>query len=109
VTYYTGLVINASGMGLQEAMWPRILNERGDIIYSIDCINPNYMGAVFMYSPSITMAKTGKIGDNPIIIKALNCNACDIILDNASVELLKEAVEQNNFLKEGKVSVASGM
>jgi len=103
--YYTGVVIDTTGMELIEAIQPRILNSNNEIIYSCETLDKNYLGAVFNYCPSITVAKNINVGTNPLIIDAESVNGCDIVLSDESVEILKEALKENNFFKRGRVSV----
>jgi len=105
---YTGLVLDASSMGLKEAIMPRILDKAGNVIYSVDSHKDGYYGAVFNYKNTLTEAKKDGVGDNPLILQVDEVKDCDVILSDASIEKLKQAIETNNFLIDGKVSVAYG-
>lgn len=108
IIVYTGLVLDASSMGLKWVIMPRILDKTGTVIYSTDSHKEGYNGAVFNYKNTLTEAKKAGVGDNPLILQVDEVKGGDVILSDESIEKLKQAIETNNFLVDGKVSVAYG-
>lgn len=108
VIVYTGLVLDASAMGLKEAYMPRILDKNGTVIYSLYSHKEGLSVPVFNYKNTLTEARKAGVGDNPLIIQVDEVKDCDVILSDESIEKLKQAIETNNFLVDGKVSVAYG-
>lgn len=72
---YSGLIIDASGLGVKPAMAPKILSQDGSEVFGNAIIDPDAAieKGVAVYVKSVDDAKTmtERIGDNPYIAKAV--------------------------------------
>lgn len=108
---YTGLIINAMGLGAKPAMYPRILDESGDSVYDVASANPNATieEGLTGYRKSIEAAKqVARIGNNPLIIKAQKINGkynADIVVSDSDAQKIFQADSKGGILGEAKVVV----
>ena len=71
---YTGVIVNASGLGLEATFSPVILDENGRGIYGIKNINPDFAISKGMVSYAKNMNQAmadSRIGSNPLVVNAL--------------------------------------
>ncbi len=103
---YTGLVVDASGLGLERVMSPRIYDETGRIIYGNMYINPDMVvhRGMVDYAASAEMADTVKAGHsragaNPIIVKAIGLKDfnANVVISKADADMILAANAQGNF------------
>jgi hypothetical protein len=106
---YTGLVIDARGLGLRPAMAPRILDDRGDEIYGSKFVSRDYAVDIGMvgYEKDINRARMNeRVADNPMIIKAVQAsgpNKTDVVVGAADATTIHNAAANMNFLQNCKV------
>lgn len=105
---YTGLIIEVAGLGLEPALFPRILTESGEVVYSIHSVDTN-ITTVIEYATTITQARnTTHIQTNPLTIHAKGVDRTDIIITNEQAEQIKQLLEIYNFFKKGAVVAVIG-
>jgi len=71
---YTGLIIDAHGLGVNPSMSPKIFDEEGTEIYGTVEVSPDFVNTngILGYANSIKHAiEEGLVGDHPLIIRAL--------------------------------------
>ena len=71
---YTGVIVNASGLGLESTFSPVIYDENGRGIYGIKNINPDFAISQGMVSYARNMNQAmadSRIGSNPLVVNAL--------------------------------------
>jgi len=106
---YTGLIVDAGGLGAVPAMLPKILAENGDVLYGTGEIDKNYIlqfGLVGYQSSLSEAAKLDRVGANPLVVKAKTIsgkNNADFVVTNKDAERIKTAVAGKDFLKECRV------
>jgi len=102
----TGLVIDARGLKLMPALLPRILDETGKPLYTVDSLSADARKTtgVAAYVQSLEEAKKSlKAGDKPVVMKAAKANGADVLL---SQDEAKKLVSMNPpFLAQGKVVI----
>ncbi len=102
----TGLVIDARGLKLMPALMPRVLDETGKPLYSVDSLSPEARKTtgVAAYVQSLDEArKSLKAGEKPLVIKAAKASGADVLLPQ---EEAKKLVSMNPpFLAQGKVVI----
>jgi hypothetical protein len=102
----TGLVIDARGLKLMPALLPRVLDETGKPLYTVDSLSAEARKTtgVAAYVQSLDEArKSLKAGDKPLVIKAAKANGTDVLL---SQDEAKKLVSMNPpFLAQGKVII----
>jgi len=104
----TGLVIDAIGKGLSTALAPRILDESGNVVYSISMVASDKQNSIVAYDNSATdAAKLSRLGANPITIKAINIsNKSDVIISNADAAKINQAAGMQDTLRNARVALA---
>ena len=104
---YTGVVVDARGLGLERVMSPRIYDETGRIIYGNMYIDPEMVvhSGMVDYTGSSEMINTVKIGrsragTNPIIVKALELKDfnANVVISKADADMILATNTQSNFL-----------
>jgi hypothetical protein len=102
----TGLVIDARGLKALPALMPRLLDDAGKPIYSIDSLSADARKAsgVAAYVQSVEEAqKSMKAGEKPLVIKAAKASGADLQL--GAEDAKKLAALNTSFLADGKVVI----
>jgi hypothetical protein len=106
---YTGLIIDARGLGLRPAMAPKIVDENGNEVYGTGYVSRDYAVQIGVvgYEKDIDRAKTNeRVTDNAIIVKALRVegtNQTDVVVSNADAANIQAAAKNLNFMEQCKV------
>jgi len=106
---YTGLIVDARGLGVRPAMAPRILDENGNEVYGSRYVSREYAVEIGMvgYSKDINQARNDeRVKDNPLIIKGLKAsgpNKTDVVISNTDAALIHTAAATMNFLDHCRV------
>jgi hypothetical protein len=106
---YTGLVVDARGLGVRPAMAPRIMDERGEEIYGSKYVSREYAVDIGMaaYEKDIDRARMNeRVADNPLIVrgvKASGPNKTDVVVSSVDAMTIHNAAANMNFLQHCKV------
>lgn len=105
-TPYTGLIIDARGLGVNPAIAPKILNEDGMEIFGTNYVDRDKA----IESGMVAYTKAGqneqRVGSEPLLIRAVAASGplkADVIVSNNDSALIHSAAHIQNFLKECKV------
>ena len=104
----TGLVIDARGLKVTPALAPRVLDDTGKALYSVDSLSADArkVSGVASYVQSLDEAKKSlKAGDKPLVLKATRANGSDLQLDSA--DAMKLLATNAGFLAEGRVVIVT--
>lgn len=102
----TGLVIDARGLKAVPALAPKVFDEAGKAVYTVDSLSAEARKAagVASYVQSLEDAqKSMKAGDKPLIVKAAKANGAELTL--GAEDAKKLAAMNTSFLSEGKVVI----
>jgi len=108
-TTYTGLVIDARGLGLHPAMAPKVLDENGNEVYGTGYVSREYAVQIGVvgYEKDLNRAKKNdRVTDNPAVVKALKVsgsNKTDVVISNADAARINAAAKNLNFMQQCKV------
>lgn len=108
---YTGLVVDASGLGARPALSPKILDETGNEVYGTGYVSREYAVQVGVvgYEKDLTRARANeRVTGNPLVFKALRAtgqNKTDIVVSNQDAEVIRSAAANLNFLQQCKVMI----
>jgi hypothetical protein len=109
---YTGLIVDARGIGVQPAMVPLILDENGKELYGPAFISREYAvqyrTCEYVRNLEDGTANLARVGQRPIIIKGLRAkskDSCDILVSTADAARLRSVSAHLNFLKECRVII----
>jgi len=106
---YTGLVINAKGLGIRPAMAPKIIDESGQELYGSKYVSREWAVKIGMvgYDKDVTRAKSNdRVTNNPLVvngIKVIGANKADIVVSNNDAALIRNTAANQNFLDKCKV------
>jgi hypothetical protein len=106
---FTGLVVDARGLGLRPAMAPKVLDDRGEEIYGSRYVSREYAVDIGMvgYEKNLDRARMNeRVADNPLVIRGVEAsgpNKADVVVNNADAMKVHNAAANMNFLQHCKV------
>ena len=108
---YSGLIVDARGIGAQPAMAPLLVDENGKQIFGSAFASREYAVQYgmceYVRSPD-SANRMVRIGLQPLMVKGLrtfNERSCDIIISNADAARLRDASAHLDFLKQCRVMI----
>ena len=108
---YTGLIVDARGLGVRPAMAPKILNEDGKEVYGSAWINREYAvreGMVGYLKDPVAAQANPRVTDKPLMVKAAKVtgeNRVDLVILNADATKIHGMSENLSFLEKCRVIV----
>jgi len=108
---YTGLVINAKGLGAKPALNPKIYMEDGRVAYGASWVDPQAFDekGIVGYVHGEDEAKSNfRVTQDPLLIRALQVkgeNQTDLVISDADAQLLHLEPKNLEFLEKGRVLV----
>ncbi|MCX5751992.1 MAG: hypothetical protein NT099_10115 [Candidatus Saganbacteria bacterium] len=111
---FTGLIVDASGLGIVPAMNPKIIDSNGKELYgTFEIIDPDYVieYGIIGYAKTLEEAKQiPRIGDKPMIIQGIEAasdkiNECDIVVYAADADNVRNANKEDKFLENCQVVI----
>jgi hypothetical protein len=106
---FTGLVVDARGLGVRPAMAPKVLNEQGEEVYGSRFVSREYAVDIGMvgYEKDINRARSNeRVTDNPLVVTGIQAsgpNKTDIVISSADAMKIHSAAANMNFLQHCKV------
>lgn len=108
---YTGLIVDARGLGVRPAMVPKILNEEGKEVYGSAWVNRDYAvreGMVGYLKDPIAAQTNPRVTDKPLMVKALKVSGdarVDVVITNADAAMIHGAAQNLSFLEKCRVII----
>jgi hypothetical protein len=108
---YTGLVVDARGLGARPAMSPKIMDERGQEVYGSAYVSREYAVQQGMagYAKDMTASQTNpRVTDQPLTVKGLKTEGpgqSNLVISNADADKIRGASENLSFLKQCRVMI----
>ena len=108
---YTGLIVDARGLGVRPAMAPKILNEDGKEVYGSAWISRDYAvreGMVGYLKDPVQAQTNPRVTDKPLMVKALKVAGdarVDMVITNADAAMLHNASENLSMLQKCRVII----
>lgn len=108
---YTGIIVDARGLGVRPALAPRLLDQNGGVVYGPGNYTREYAitNGVAGYSKSLEAAREDmRVKGNPLIVKAVSvsgANKADVVVANADVMKIKSADASNGVLRDCRVLI----
>jgi hypothetical protein len=108
---YTGLVVDARGLGLRPALAPRLLDEQGKELYAGDVLTRDQavQAGVAGYSKDlIAGSRQPRVTDRPLIVKGVKTSgskSTDIVLGPEGVKAIQQTEPTSHFLQQARVVV----
>ena len=108
---YTGLIVDARGIGAQPAMVPVLLDENDKEVYS-----PAFVSLEFAVQQGVCQymsilgdsANLVRVAPKPLLVKGLRTRVqggCDIVISNADASRLRGVSSHLSFLKQCRVII----
>ncbi len=108
---FTGLVVDARGIGAFPAMAPRILDEDGREVFGSAYVSREFAVQQGMcgYAKELNTAKEApRVASSPLVVKGVKTQGpghADIIISKADADLIRGASENLSFLKKCRVMI----
>jgi len=108
---FTGLIIDARGLGVRPAMAPKILNEDGKEVYGSAWINRDWAvreGMAGYLKDPLQAQQNPRVTDKPLLVKAIKASGdarVDVVISNADAAMLHSAAQNLSFLEKCKVII----
>lgn len=108
---YSGLVVDARGLGVRPAMSPRIVDEQGREVYGSSLVSREYAIQQGMagYAKDLNRARENdRVAGNPLLIKAKDVTGqagSDIVVSDDDAERIRHAAAGSEFLKQCRVMI----
>lgn len=108
---YTGLIIDATGLGVRPAMAPKIIDENGNEVYGTGYVSRDYAVQIGVvgYEKDLNRAKSNeRVTDNPIVVKGIKAsgsNKADIVISNMDASNVSASAKNLNFMEQCKVMI----
>ncbi|NJN46992.1 MAG: hypothetical protein HC808_11515 [Candidatus Competibacteraceae bacterium] len=110
-TSYSGVIVDARGLMITPALFPRILTASGNLVYDLSRINPNLLEeqglGVYSASPAALLANA-LIGVNPLVVRAIRTEGVqpvDLLIEDDDGAKIAAASERAGFLLKGRVGI----
>ncbi|MEW6774697.1 MAG: LPP20 family lipoprotein [Bdellovibrionota bacterium] len=108
---YTGLIIDARGLGAKPAMSPKVVDERGSEVYGSAMVGREFaldLGVVG-YAKDLEAAKTNdRVANNALVVKATKVQGAkgtDLVLGQSDADGIRNASENLSFLSKCRVII----
>ena len=108
---YTGLLVDARGLGARPAMSPKILDENGQEVYGSALVSREYaiqQGMAGYAKDPDRASKNPRIADTPFVVKAVMAKGkarTDLVIPNDVANQLRELAKNQSFLEKCKVMI----
>lgn len=108
---YTGLLVDARGLGLKPALAPRLLDEQGKELYASEVLDRSQavQAGVAGYAKDLVAgSRQTRVTDNPLIVKGVKASgdkATDVMIGGAGVKAIQQSEPASHFLQQGRVVV----
>ncbi len=108
---YTGLVVDARGLGVRPALAPKILNEDGKEVYGSAWISRDYAvreGMVGYLKDPAAAQTNPRVADKPLMVKAIKASGdarVDTVISNADAAAIQSASQNLSMLEKCRVII----
>jgi hypothetical protein len=108
---YTGLVVDARGLGVRPALAPKILNEDGKEVYGSAWISRDYAvreGMVGYLKDPAAAQTNPRVADKPLMVKAIKTSGdarVDTVISNADAAAIQSASQNLSMLEKCRVII----
>ncbi|HZH18386.1 MAG TPA: hypothetical protein VE057_28810 [Archangium sp.] len=105
---YTGLVVDARGLGVKPMLAPRLLDGTGKALYGAAALSSESRSTagVAAWFDSLEAAKKAVlVGEKPLVVKATVLKGSDLVLASDDAKALTEV--NTRFLAEGRVVIVT--
>jgi len=108
---YTGLIVNAKNLGLRPALIPRIIDERGGLVYGLQTVDPEQLkkAGLVGYAKDLNEAmQNDRVVPKPYVISGLKGsgkNNTDVVISRHDAQTIIEKGVWTDYLRKGRVII----
>jgi hypothetical protein len=108
---FTGLIVDARGLGVRPAMAPKVLNEEGKEVYGSAWINRDWAvreGMAGYLKDPVQAQQNPRVTDKPLLVKAIKASGdarVDVVISNADASTIHGSSQNLSFLEKCKVII----
>ncbi len=108
---YTGLIVDGRKLGLRPALIPKILNEKGELVYSASNVGqPELikMGLVGYAKDVNAAARNHRVTAEPYVVKGLSASGekkTDMVIPDREAQIILTTERYRGYLKNARVMV----
>jgi hypothetical protein len=105
---YTGLVVDARGLGAKPVLAPRLLDSAGKPLYGSEALGAEARvstGVAAWFTDFEVAKKSPRVGAQPLVLKVAKLEGSDLVLSDEAVKQLTES--NTRFLAEGRVAIVT--
>jgi len=108
---YTGLIVDARGLGVRPAMAPKILNDNGKEVYGSVWINRDWAvreGMVGYLKDPAAAQTNPRVADKPLMVKAVKAAGdarVDVVISNADAATIQGASQNLSMFEKCRVII----
>lgn len=108
---FTGLVVDAKGLGVKPVMVPRILDENNQEVYGPAFVSREYAVQLGMsgYARNLKeILNSQRVADHPLVVKGLKTlgpGSSEVVISNADASKLRSTSESLYFMKKCRVII----
>jgi hypothetical protein len=108
---YTGLIVDARKLNLRPALIPKILNQKGELVYSQQSLDQRdliKMGLVGYAKDVDAAAKNQRVTAEPYVIPGMNATGdkkTDVIISDREAQIVLTTAPYTGYLKNGRVMI----
>ncbi len=106
---FTGLIVDARGLGLRPAMAPKVLDQNENEVYGTGKVSRDYATQIGVvgYEKNLERARSNeRVTNNPMVVKAVQVSGShktDVVVSNQDAGKIRAAGQNLNFLQQCKV------
>ena len=110
-TAYTGIVIDARNLGIKPALFPKIFNEEGKLVYDYSKVGYSYAikEGMVRYEVDLNNARWDeRVKPHPLVLRAIGVKGddfTDVVIKDSDIKKLLKEDRQGEFFKQGKVVI----
>lgn len=110
---YSALIVDATGVPASQAMFPRLLDRSGSVLYDVSLVDPNVAVSqgICAYRKSMDKAKADqRAGSNPLVVKAVDATGSgrvDLVLEDSDAARVAAAASPGGLFRDAKVIVVT--
>ncbi len=108
---YTGLIVDGRKLGLRPALIPKIINQKGELVYSLRSVEQKElvkMGLVGYAKDVDAAAKNQRVTADPYVVPGLNAageKKTDVMISNREAQIVLTTAPYTGYLKNGRVMI----
>jgi len=108
---FTGLIIDATGIGAMPSLVPVVVDEKEEVVYGPEFVSREFAVSRGMigFSTTLALARDEKrVGNRPLVIRSIRTRrtgGVDLVISSTDAAKLRSSVQHLDFLKQCRVCI----